>query len=89
MTNTDICPNCKEDLTYVVEGTTYSRATLVEIRGAYDGGLFYAHTRHSGGCGVAWHRWPEDHYLRARAETHLDEWNRRNREISQDPGGTA
>lgn len=75
------CPACDVDLTYVVEGRTYSKATSVEIRGVYDGGLFYAHTRESGGCGFAWHRWPEKHYLRARASLYLTEWNDRNREM--------
>ena len=83
MGDTKICPNCKEDLTYVVEGTEYSRATLVEIWGVYDGGLFIAHTRDSGGCGVAWHRWPEGHYLRERAQSYLDQWNERNHEVTE------
>lgn len=77
----EICPGCQEDLTYVVRGTQYSKATSVEIRGVYDGGLFYAHTRESGGCGLAWHRWPEGHHLRARASLYLTEWNDRNREV--------
>jgi hypothetical protein len=69
---------CGAELAYVVRGTTYSRATSVEIRGVYDGGLFYAHTRESGGCGFAWHRWPEGYGLRSRAEPYLREWNERN-----------
>ncbi len=72
------CPSCGENLNYIVRGTRYSRATMVEIRGVYDGGLFYAHV---GGCGVAWHRWPEGHYLRPRAAFHMEEWNQRNREV--------
>lgn len=76
----DRCPACDADLAHVVEGRTYSKATLVEIRGVYDGGLFYAHTRQSGGCGFAWHRWPEDSHLFARADLYLSEWNDRNRE---------
>jgi hypothetical protein len=47
------------------------------MRGVYDGGLFYAHTRQSGGCGAAWHRWPEGHHLRERAEPYLRHWNER------------
>lgn len=72
---TDRCPACGADLTHVVRGTQYSRATSVEIRGVYDGGLFYAHTRQSGGCGAAWHRWPEGHHLRAKAEPYVSQWN--------------
>ena len=79
-----LCPGCGDDLTYSVGGTQYSRATSVEVRGAYDGGLFYAHTRESGGCGFAWHRWPEGHYLRKRASLYLNEWNDRNREVKSD-----
>lgn len=79
--DTDICPGCNEDLRHVVNGTEYSRATSVEIRGVYDGGLFYAHI---GGCGVAWHRWPEGHHLRERAIRYLDDWNARNREVTED-----
>jgi hypothetical protein len=78
---------CGAELAYVVRGTTYSKATSVEVRGVYDGGLFYAHTRESGGCGAAWHRWPEEpaspaHYyhqtLRQKAEPYVREWNERN-----------
>lgn len=83
----EVCPGCQEDLTYVVRGTTYSKATSVEIRGVYDGGLFYAHTRESGGCGTAWHRWVKvegyrDHPdLRAKADPYVREWNDRNRDV--------
>lgn len=76
-TSTEHCPACGADLVHVVRGTQYSRATSVEIRGVYDGGLFYAHTRQSGGCGAAWHRWPEGHHLRERAEPYLQQWNER------------
>lgn len=69
------CPGCSEDLYHTVRGTRYSRATSVEMRGVYDGGLFYAHTRQSGGCGRAWHRWPEGHPLRQKAEPYLTQWN--------------
>lgn len=60
---------------HVVRGTQYSRATSIEVRGVYDGGLFYAHTRQSGGCGAAWHRWPDGHPLRLKAEPWLERWN--------------
>lgn len=40
----------------------------VEVRGVYDGVLYWT-------CwaGHRWHRWPEGHYLRARAERFVDE----------------
>lgn len=71
------CPGCGEDLYYTVRGTRYSRATSVEIRGVYDGGLFYAHTVQSGGCGRAWHRWEGPSRLRVKAQKYIDEWNQR------------
>ena len=72
------CPGCGADLTHVVMGTTYSRATSIEVRGVYDGGLFYAHTRQSGGCGAAWHRWPEGHPLHLKAQPWLERWRAKN-----------
>lgn len=71
------CPGCGADLKYVVGGTTYSHATAVEIMGAYDGALFYAHMPSDGTCGAAWHRWPEGHPLNLRAQSYIDDWNRR------------
>lgn len=79
----EFCGGCGENLTHVVRGTRYSKATSVEIRGVYDGGLFYAHTLESGGCGFAWHRWVKvdgyrDHpEMRAKAQPFIDRWNRR------------
>jgi hypothetical protein len=59
-----------------VNGNKYSKATLVEIRGVYDGGLFYADRE---GCGRAWHRWSEDStwgkHMRQKAQPYLDQWN--------------
>lgn len=72
----ETCPWCRENLEYEVNGVTYSRATLVEIQGVYDGGLFYAHTRPDG-CGKAWPRWPYDSGLGKRALSYIDEWNQR------------
>lgn len=68
---------------HTVSGVRYSRATLVEIRGVYDGGLFIAHTRQSGGCGFAWHRWaaplnPDSNEytsLHEKAEPYIKKWN--------------
>lgn len=74
----EMCPLCSRVLSHEVDGVTYSKATLVEIRGVYDGGLFYADI---GGCGKAWHRWPEtDNWggiMRAKAQPYLDQWNAR------------
>lgn len=80
------CDGCGEDLTYFVSGTQYSRAVGIEVRGVYDGVLFYAHTRESGGCGFAWHRWQEAEarqnfgyrsYLsmQEKAQPYIDQWN--------------
>lgn len=44
---------------------------MVEIRGAYDGGLYWL-------CqsdGFAWHRWPTGHYLNHRAQPYIDKVN--------------
>lgn len=72
----DLCPYCKEDLSYEVNGVVYSKATGVEIRGAYDGTLFYAHTRPEG-CGKAWPRWSLDDRLGTLSLSYIDEWNQR------------
>jgi len=79
------CAGCGESLVYFVQGTRYSKATSVEIRGVYDGGLFHAHTVESGGCGFAWHRWSPD-VLRERplflkAQPFINRWNRRYYEL--------
>jgi hypothetical protein len=49
--------------------THYSRVITVERRGVYDGGLYFM----CPDCGFKWHRWPEGHYLRARAEPYVRE----------------
>jgi hypothetical protein len=67
------CPGCNRELRYYMRGACYSLATLVEIRGVYDGGLFFTDP----GCGFAWHRWPKGHHLRQRAEKYVQEWNER------------
>jgi hypothetical protein len=46
----------------------YGRTICVEIRGVYDGGLFWQ----CPDCGGRWHRWPEGHYLRERAEQYVN-----------------
>lgn len=40
---------------------------MVEIRGVYDGGLFYECLA----CQWRWHRWPEGHPLRTRAAPYV------------------
>jgi hypothetical protein len=74
------CPKCDRDLRYFVRGACYSYVTLVEIWGVYDGGLFFADTLESGGCGFAWHRWPKGSHLRQKAERYVQEWNKRSGE---------
>lgn len=45
----------------------YRREILIEISGVYDGGLFFQ----CPSCDGRWHRWPEGHYLRKRAEYYV------------------
>lgn len=63
----DTCPHCDTDLSYQYRGRTYSRAVMVEVRGVYDGGLYWM----CPDCRAPWHRWPEGHYLRAKAEPYV------------------
>jgi Zn ribbon nucleic-acid-binding protein len=57
LTDDDIrCPSCKTD-----------DIIGVEVWGKYDGVLYWECL----GCGHRWHRWPEGHYLRARAEPYI------------------
>lgn len=67
------CPHCNADLTYIVNNIQYSSAVSVEVRGIYDGGLFYYHRD---GCGKAWHRWmrPE---MQEKAQPWIDDYNRK------------
>jgi hypothetical protein len=53
----DLCEGCGSDMTYFVDGTPYTTATMVEIPEIYDGALFCAHHPNTGGCGFAWDRW--------------------------------
>lgn len=80
----DVCPHCDADLQgepipqeYIDKGyygppetasTHYSRLIGVEIRGAYDGVLFWQ----CPDCGGRWHR-HTDPVLRARAARYIDE----------------
>jgi len=45
----------------------FSRKIMVEIRGVYDGGLFFR----CPDCGGTWHRWPEGSSLRKDAERYM------------------
>lgn len=81
MTDIEHCPACEADLRgepipeeYLRKGyygdwdgktpRWYSRMILVEIPEIYDGGLYWM----CPDCKAVWHRWPEGHSLRARAE---------------------
>lgn len=60
----DQCPHCESDQ----RDGDYRRTFMVEIRGLYDGGLFYE----CPDCGGRWHRWPEAHWLRAKAAPYVE-----------------
>ena len=77
----EICPSCKRSLRgqripteYLEAGSYgewdgvtpryYSQKIGIEVRGVYDGVLFWKCPF----CAHEWHRWPEGHALRARAE---------------------
>lgn len=47
--------------------THFRRDISVEVLGDYDGGLYMQ----CPDCLGKWHRWPEGHYLRARAEKYV------------------
>jgi len=48
----DICPSCRVDFTYEVDGKTYSRRVGVEIPGLYDGVAYWE----CPSCGYRWAR---------------------------------
>lgn len=68
------CPHCDtnligdpipEDIRHHYGDKTHFRRVIgIEVRGVYDGVLYYR----CPDCGGTWHRWPEGHYLRRRAE---------------------
>lgn len=49
------------------EDRFYQRKIGIEIRGVYDGVLLWQ----CPDCGGRWHRWPEGHELRRRAEQYM------------------
>lgn len=77
MSAPDNCPLCDTDLRgepipeksrHNYGGKThFKREILIQIQGVYDGGLFYM----CPDCGGYFHRFPEGHYLRERAEQHM------------------
>lgn len=80
----ELCGGCGEDLTHYVNGNRYSNAAIIEIRGVYDGGLFYAHHPNNGGCGYAWSRWDKPTMsafsyrgLKEKATPFINRWNQR------------
>lgn len=58
------CPACGSDLSAPGD---CSRVIGVEIRGVYDGVLIW----HCPDCAHQWHRWPEGHPYRQRAEPYV------------------
>lgn len=76
-TDPNACPHCGYDLRgdpipqeyrdsgfYHPDSTHYSRKIGVEVRGVYDGILYWRCPQ----CGGAWHRFQNNHYLRQKAE---------------------
>lgn len=59
------CPN----------GCTLQTPVMVEVRGVYDGGLFY----HCDVCKFSWHRWTLAEWpsLYGKAQEIIDRWNER------------
>lgn len=48
--------------------THYSRTIGVQVSAVYDGVLYWR----CPDCGGSWHRWPEGHRLRERAQEYID-----------------
>lgn len=61
----DHCPHCGSSQR---NADGYRRTFMVQIRGLYDGGLFFE----CPDCGDRWHRWPEGHWLRRKAEPYVE-----------------
>lgn len=57
------CPKCGANL----KDGGYSRKLGIEIRGVYDGILYWM----CPDCGEPWHRWPPGDPLRARANFYM------------------
>lgn len=73
------CPHCGADLKgdpipeeyrhFYGNATHFRREIGVEVRGVYDGVLYWR----CPDCGGSWHRWPEGSHLRQRAERVMTE----------------
>jgi hypothetical protein len=83
MTNLDDCPNCKmslvgdpipdQSLPLYGGSTHYRKEVGVEIRGVYDGVLYWS----CPGCGWAWHRWDDSNPEKvAKARPYIEEARR-------------
>jgi hypothetical protein len=84
----DNCPHCNADLLGEVipehiqpGGHHYRRSLGIEIRGVYDGVLFFA----CPDCHGTWHRWKPEHSLRlwVAAEKHRARFTATMREIKR------
>ena len=70
MTDRDTCPHCGLSLLDSRPGPSGQQFWLtigVEEPGVYDGILYWLCPH----CSGKWHRWPEGHYLRGRAERYV------------------
>jgi hypothetical protein len=80
VTAPETCEHCGADLRgapipqehldqghHAPSSTHYLRTIGVELRGVYDGVLYWM----CPDCGGTWHRWPEGHELRSRAAGHM------------------
>lgn len=69
-----VCPECgggQGDEIPGRPGEYYSKVVMVEIRGVYDGGLFYMCPF----CGHTWHRWkPENGKIYTKAVYWMAMW---------------
>ena len=78
MGDTDTCPHCDADLRgqeidpqyrdWYGGETHYSRVIGVEVRGLYDGVLYWQ----CPDCGKSWNRWPTDSRLGKLALAYID-----------------
>lgn len=76
----DICPHCNANLQgspipqasidagYYGDDTHFSNVIGIEIRGVYDGVLFWGCPR----CGGRWHRWEEGTRQHTAAQPYID-----------------
>lgn len=72
------CPHCNVSLQgdpipeshrQWYSGTHWRREIGIEVQGVYDGVLYYECRN----CSGTWHRFPEDHWLRKKAESYIHE----------------